>query len=91
MGYTLGPGLGPKRCGVALELRTLRTNRHRVKVDLNSGVGEMCDLDDLEIDPLEMTILFDGPTHRGTAGRLTAMIPNRAQVAWNAEREVHEF
>jgi len=37
-------GLLPGRVGVALELRTVRTRTHKLTVDLNSGAGELYDL-----------------------------------------------
>jgi arylsulfatase A-like enzyme len=52
-------GLGPGRLGVALELRTVRTARHKMTVDLNSGSGELYDL---VADPHENINLFDDPS-----------------------------
>lgn len=51
-------GLGPGRVGVALELRTVRTQTHKMTIDRNSGAGELYDLMN---DPDEQFNLFDNP------------------------------
>lgn len=51
-------GLLPGRVGVGLELRTVRTQRHKMTIDLISGAGELYDL---EQDPQEKVNLFDLP------------------------------
>jgi arylsulfatase A-like enzyme len=48
--------LGPARCGVPLELRTIRTATHRLTTDLISGAGELYDL---KADPREMENLWE--------------------------------
>ena len=48
--------LRASRSGVDLDLRTVRTKRHKLTVDLRSGAGEIYDLRD---DPHEMRNLFD--------------------------------
>jgi arylsulfatase A-like enzyme len=48
----------PSRCGVALKLRTVRTQRFKCTFELASGAGEMYDLRN---DPEEMQNLFDDP------------------------------
>ena len=67
--------LGPSRCGVALELRTVRTMRHRMTVDQISGDGELYDLSH---DPYEMQNLFNDPSASDTRSELRDMIA-RAQ------------
>jgi arylsulfatase A-like enzyme len=47
--------LRPSRSGVELDLRTVRTKRHKLTMDLRSGAGELYDLHD---DPHEMNNLF---------------------------------
>jgi arylsulfatase A-like enzyme len=48
----------PSRCGVWLKLRTVRTKTHKCTFELESGAGELYDL---ENDPQEMRNLFDDP------------------------------
>ena len=47
--------LRASRSGVDLDLRTVRTKRHKLTLDLKSGAGELYDLVN---DPLEMHNLF---------------------------------
>jgi arylsulfatase A-like enzyme len=47
--------LRASRSGVDLDLRTVRTKRHKLTLDLRSGAGELYDLYD---DPHEMNNLF---------------------------------
>jgi arylsulfatase A-like enzyme len=48
----------PSRCGVGLQLRTVRTRTHKCTFDLGSGAGELYDLAN---DPAEMDNRFDDP------------------------------
>ena len=66
--------LHPSRCGVALNLRTVRTKRHKMTLDLNSGAGEMYDL---ENDPNEMDNVFDDAGYSSVRKELEAMIHAR--------------
>jgi arylsulfatase A-like enzyme len=59
--------LGPQRCGVALDLRTVRTRDAKLTVELGSGAGELYDLRD---DPHEMHNRFDDPACRGLRDEL---------------------
>jgi len=47
--------LRPSRSGVELDLRTVRTKRHKLTLEMRSGAGELYDLHD---DPHEMNNLF---------------------------------
>ncbi|HPU53799.1 MAG TPA: sulfatase-like hydrolase/transferase [Burkholderiaceae bacterium] len=64
----------PSRCGVALQLRTVRTKRWKCTVELGSGAGEMYDL--LE-DPTEMNNRFDDPAFRAVRDEMEALIKAR--------------
>ena len=48
----------PSRCGVALQLRTVRTKTHKATFELASGAGELYDLVN---DPQESVNRFDDP------------------------------
>ena len=67
--------LSPKRAGVDLALRTVRTKTHKLTIDKNSGVGEMYDLMG---DPDEMINLFDDLGSRKLKNRLVAFINSRS-------------
>jgi arylsulfatase A-like enzyme len=54
--------LGAARCGVTLDLQTVRTERWRLTLECKSAAGEMYDLHN---DPFELENLFDLATHRG--------------------------
>jgi arylsulfatase A-like enzyme len=66
--------LGPSRCGVALDLRTVRTQSAKLTLELASGVGEMYDLSN---DPHECVNLFDDPKHRGLREELMQRLMSR--------------
>lgn len=53
--------LGPQRCGVALDLRGVRTRHAKLTVEMASGAGELYDLHD---DPHETVNRFDDPAFR---------------------------
>lgn len=75
----------PTRAGVALSLRTVRTRTHKMTVDLQSGAGELYDMNN---DPNEMINLFDDPSAHELKQKLMAAIhsrpddqlPNQTQV-----------
>ena len=66
--------LGESRCGVALDLRTVRTGSAKLTVELGSGTGEMYDLKN---DPHECVNRFDDPSHRGMRDELMQRIMSR--------------
>ena len=70
--------LRASRCGVDLALRTVRTGRHKLTLELNSGAGELYDLVD---DPLEMDNRFDDPAMARARRELSDMIASRPDDA----------
>jgi arylsulfatase A-like enzyme len=70
--------LHPSRCGVALQLRTVRTRTHKLTLELASGAGELYDLVN---DPREMDNLFDDRGARAVRAELTDMIRSRPDDA----------
>ncbi|PWS37145.1 sulfatase [Falsiroseomonas bella] len=66
--------LSDSRCGVPLNLRTVRTKRFKLTVEEISGAAEMYDL---VADPQEMDNIADDPAHAGTRHELEAMIRAR--------------
>jgi arylsulfatase A-like enzyme len=66
--------LGPSRCGVALDLRTVRTRNAKLTVELASGAGELYDLRN---DPHECINRFDDPLHRGLRDELMQRLMSR--------------
>lgn len=64
----------PARTGVALSLRTVRTQAHKMTVDLISGAGELYDL---TADPDEMVSLFDVSGAEALRKELFAMLNTR--------------
>jgi len=66
--------LGPARCGVALDLRAVRTRHAKLTLELGSGAGEMYDLQN---DPHECENRFDDPACRGLRDELTQRLMGR--------------
>lgn len=66
--------LGPSRCGVALDLRAVRTRGAKLTLELDSGAGELYDLVN---DPHECENRFDDPAYRGLRQALTDRIMAR--------------
>ncbi len=66
--------LNASRCGVALDLRTVRTKTHKLTLELNSGAGELYDLAN---DPAEMDNRFGDPAKAAAQKELTDMIRSR--------------
>jgi arylsulfatase A-like enzyme len=64
----------PFRTGIELDLRTVRTARHKLSLDLLSGAGELYDLAD---DPTESANRFDDPGMAAVQKELTEMIRAR--------------
>ncbi|MGI9336816.1 MAG: sulfatase-like hydrolase/transferase [Gammaproteobacteria bacterium] len=70
--------LNPSRCGVALEICTVRTRRHKLTLEHRSAAGELYDLRD---DPNEMDNRFGDPGMRAVEQELTDMIRSRPDDA----------
>lgn len=61
------------RVGVALDLRTVRTQRHRMTCEVKSGAGELYDLRE---DPHELINRYDDPAYVAVRRELADMIAN---------------
>jgi arylsulfatase A-like enzyme len=70
--------LNASRCGVELQLRTVRTRTHKLTLELISGAGELYDLGG---DPHETTNRFDDPALHNAQSELTEMIRSRPDDA----------
>ncbi|HVE48672.1 MAG TPA: sulfatase-like hydrolase/transferase [Casimicrobiaceae bacterium] len=70
--------LRASRCGVDLALRTVRTRRHKLTLEENSGDGELYDLDD---DPMEMNNRFEDASFANVRRELTDMVRSRPDDA----------
>jgi arylsulfatase A-like enzyme len=70
--------LNASRCGVALQLRTVRTKTHKLTLELESGAGELYDL---TADPYETTNRFNDPGLHNVQRELTDMIRSRPDDA----------
>ncbi len=66
--------LGPQRCGVALDLRGVRTRHAKLTLDAFSGAGELYDLRD---DPHETVNRFDDPAFAGLRAELMDRLASR--------------
>ncbi len=66
--------LRASRCGVDLDLRTVRTRTHKLTLELNSGAGELYDLVN---DPAEMDNRFGDAGCAVAQRELTEMIRSR--------------
>ena len=73
--------LAATRCGVPLEMRTIRTKSHKCTFELLSGAGELYDLVN---DPLEMTNLFDDAGYRTVRTELEDMMRARPGKVLNS-------
>jgi arylsulfatase A-like enzyme len=74
--------LRASRSGVDLDLRTVRTRRHKLTLDLKSGAGELYDLVD---DPREMENIFETSKAKNELvdmirSRPADAVPRRPQV-----------
>ena len=66
--------LNASRCGVELELHTVRTKEAKLTIEKNSGAGEMYNLID---DPNEMNNLYEDNSNSHLKKELTDMISER--------------
>lgn len=66
--------LRASRCGMDLRLRTVRTRRHKLTLELGSGAGELYDLQE---DPSEIQNRFDDASYAAVRRELTDMICSR--------------
>ncbi len=66
--------LGPSRCGVALDLRGVRTRDAKLTLEMGSGAGELYDLRD---DPDECVNRFADPKARGLREELIQRLASR--------------
>ena len=64
----------PSRCGVGLQLRTVRTKTHKATFELGSGAGELYDLVN---DPLEQVNRFDDPAFAAVRKELEGLMRER--------------
>ena len=64
----------PSRCGVGLQLRTVRTKTHKATFELGSGAGELYDLVN---DPAETVNRFDDPAYAAQRKRLHDLMRER--------------
>ncbi|MFT3819517.1 MAG: sulfatase-like hydrolase/transferase [Rubrivivax sp.] len=73
--------LGPSRCGVALDLRGVRSVDAKLTLERGSGAGELYDLRE---DPHECVNRFDDPAYRGLREELMQRLmcrPNDVMAA----------
>ena len=64
----------PSRCGVGLQLRTVRTKTHKCTFELGTGAGELYDLVN---DPVEMQNLFDDAGYRKVRDEMEGLMRAR--------------
>lgn len=64
----------PSRCGVGLQLRTVRTKTHKATFELGSNAGELYDLVN---DPFETTNRFDDPAYAKVRKELEGLMRAR--------------
>jgi arylsulfatase A-like enzyme len=70
--------LSDSRCGVPLELRTVRTARDKLTIEAITGAAEMYNLAN---DPTEMNNVADDPAYANRRRELEAMIAARPNDA----------
>ena len=64
----------PSRLGVALQLRTVRTQRYSCTVELGSGEGELYDLQE---DPQQLVNRFDDPSYAAVREQMQTLLRQR--------------